>query len=376
MRIPKAALAPALALALGLGAPFSPARALGAAGPSAGALGPAGSNLGAAGRSAGAGARLEGGPFLPYRFNRATLSSETPIRGRVEIEGRKWDGQVQLLFAGESRAATESFDTAFYLDEDFRSIEARALTVSGEIELEIDLSGMTGFGADMTAAEGELRRVMRSLYPPPRGETGTGPAAGRLSLEGMSLETAAFRALGLFKPAPRPAPLAILGAAALASILAAALPRAGSRRGRAATALCLAAALLGAGAICLASPPPLLFRAVFPTREPGLQLSGYLERRVLLAEGCELVEYGPGAADDERPSAEGGAAAAGGAAPEIADGAAVLALLPPRGEIPLDVVAPEGSRARFSPPPLVVARDGWLYSGGRTSIGWTVRESR
>lgn len=305
--------------------------------------------------------RLEGAAPLPYRINRATLASDTPILGRVEVEGVRWDGSSTPLSRAEAGAATGSLDLAFYLDEDFRSLSLRADTLAGPAGLELDLSSATGLGSGAGAEEAAARRAMRALHPPPaRGDARPFSAAPLVRLEGLSLQTAAFRVLGNLGRPPSPFLMALLAASALSAALAAALPRKDGRRGRASIIACLGSSAALAAVACLAPPGPLLRRALFPTGDTSLALPGALTLTRSRNAGFELAEYGP--ADGSESTGEWGAA---------------LVLLPSEGGIPLEEVAPEGSLARFSPPPLLRSVEGsLLIEGGRASTGWIVRAGR
>jgi len=300
---------------------------------------------------------LEGGPFRPYDFNRAVLASESVLRGRIEARGRRWDGSEAALFEAELDAATTRADLAFYLDEDFRSLSIRAPEAG--LELEVELAGAGGFGAAAGEEEEAVRDALRALIPPPPPSSRSGFArAARLPLGGLVLQAAAYRAVGFFARPPRALPLAALGAAALLAAVAAALPRKDGRRGRASIALGLGGSLGLALGICLAAPPPELFRARFPAGAPEAALSGALERRVERNHGFLLVEYSPaesqaGADLVLLPSCEGG-----------------------RG-IPLDSFAPALSRSRFSSPPLVTSGEvGFLVRAEDGAIGWVLDAGR
>ena len=62
----------------------------------------------AAAAAAAPGLRLEGGPFRPYRINRAVVADDEGLLGRLELWGLRWDGRADwgetpvLLVVGAS----------------------------------------------------------------------------------------------------------------------------------------------------------------------------------------------------------------------------------------------------------------------------------
>jgi len=317
--------------------------------------------------------RLEGGPLLPYRFNRALLASEAGLRGDIVATGVRWDGSRAVLFRSAVAATTDSFEVAFYLDEDFRSLELRAGTAAGEAGLSLDLSRSTGLGAPADPAEAATRSAMRELRPPIKALPSEA-VPRRMPLDGLDLLTAASRAASTLFDPPYPwAAIALLAAAAIAAAVAAALPRrgegdeaagGGAKKGGFSfpSALFTLGGILAvsAAAALLASRPPVLYRAIFPSRDPSLTLSGYLERRSSARGGYALVQYSP-------PS-EGPA--------ELAESAILVAIeVPPGSRLPLDEAAPAAARVRFSPPPVVAERGGSFFLEGN-SVGWVLDETR
>lgn len=308
---------------------------------------------------------IEGGPFLPYRFNRAGLVSEAGIRGAIEAVGIGWDGTRTPLFGTRVEASTERLEIAFYLDEDVRALEIRSDTLEGEARLRLEFAQETGFGAASDPAEMKTRRAIRELRPPPMIPLSRPPARS-LSLDGLDLRAAAASAAeSLFGPPYPTVALAVLALAALAFAVAPALrrkawtdgARASSARRSSLLAIGLCSALLVAVAVAaLAARKPALYVADFPTRDPSLTLSGTLERGEAEKRGYALATYAP-----RREGTE-----------DIEGTARLAAFDFPHGSgLPLDEVASASARVRFSPPPMLSSRGDELVLVG-SSIGWII----
>lgn len=55
-------------------------------------------------------ARLEGGPFVPYRINQGRLVLDEGLQGEVELVGRRWSGAQVSLFRTRVAARTQVLD--------------------------------------------------------------------------------------------------------------------------------------------------------------------------------------------------------------------------------------------------------------------------
>lgn len=304
-------------------------------------------------------ARLDGGPFLPYRINRASLAADEGLLGDLELDGRRWDGTAIPLFRAQLGAQMGRTEIAFYLDEEVRGLEVRLAGVGEPRVLQLDLTRAEG---REPPGETKLRARMRALDPPLRFAPSARPPA-RFALEGSDLGSAGVRVAAILFGVPiSRTPLIFLGLSSLAAALAAALPRSGGRRSALAVILPLAAALAVTPLVALlAPPPPTLFRAAFPGHDPSAPVSGVLERRIEERTDHTLISYAAS-------QAEAGALAQRGRVELVG-----LSALPEQG-IPLEEVAAPGSILRLFPAPVVTNRDGQLRLGGRGFIlGWVVR---
>jgi len=297
------------------------------------------------------GPRLEGGPFLPYRINHATVSREEGLTGRLELLGQRWDGGKVPLFRTEVEGRTQAVDVVFYLDEDIRSLELRA-PGAGPAHVEL----VREEGSD--PAEAALRQRMRRFNPPAHLET-SGTPPERFSLGGTDLGMAGFQAsYALFLLPISRLPLAPLAGFALVAVFAAAL----GRRGPALRAgAVLAATVLG---VYLAAPKPTLYRIVFPAEGPEARMSGVVERRIEERPGARHVVYAAG-------QEEGGIQAHGGSTELVGLWA------PARTGISLEELVPPGARVRFSSPPLATLEHGETrLTAPEFVTGWVLHERR
>ena len=338
---------------------------------------PAQTPLAAPGSSGGSDLRLEGGPFLDYRINRARLLSDSGIEGLVRVEGRLWDGRSVDLFAARAAASTGAMDIAFYLDEGMRGFEVLVDGPVGTERLEVDLATETASepataGSAPTAGGGrtEVVALLRGLEPPTRVALGP-PLPPAIDIENSSLSGAGSRALSAFaRPAPRRAwPILLLLAAV--GIVAAGVPRPEGRRRRLALILpCAAAASATVGLAFAAAPVSTLFVAVFPAYRASAPLSGVLDRRVEPRAGYSLVSYAPGQAEGKSQAALPVPARPGGSIELLGIAAPVE-----RG-IPLDDLDQLGSDLRFASPPSITSRGGRLLVGADELLtGWVVHDS-
>ncbi|HNX31523.1 MAG TPA: hypothetical protein PKM35_07955 [Holophaga sp.] len=295
----------------------------------------------AAAATASPGLRLEGGPFRPYRINRAAVVDDEGLLGRLELWGLRWDGARVLLFRAPVAARTRSLDADFYLDEDIRNLE-----------VVVDEPG-AGRSATFEAAapgtpdpaEAALRLRMRGLEAPLLiVQHGDGPAA--FDFRGSDVVTAAFQASSaLFTLPVDRAPLLLLGAFALVALAASA-----SRRREARALVILAALGTTAAVFSLAAPRAVLFSLVFPDGK----VPGTVRRTVREAPGCTRIAY---------VDAEG------------SGGLELVALRAPAGTgIPVDDVVPPGGQVRFSSPPTITGER--LMTSEAFTTGWVLHAGR
>jgi len=293
--------------------------------------------------------RLEGGPWLPYRINRAKVAGDEPFKGLVELRGRLWDGSSRLLFRSEATARTRTMPIAFYADEEIRSLE-----------LAIDGREAARAASLDPLPPGEADR-MRALVPPQRLAAGRNAPAS-LALEGAVAAQAGARiASRAFVPRMPVEALAVLAVSALAAAAAAALGRRDGRRSGASVALALAAALGGAtGAALAATPAPTLYRAALPLEEPSTPLWGTIYRTETPFDGWRLVEC-------RTENAQDGESGKRLVLLGIASGAG-------RG-IPLEPLGEPDRPIRLSAAPLIVGREGsFLVESEYFLMGWAIHE--
>ncbi len=311
-------------------------------------------------------ARLEGGPFLPYRINAATLKDPSGLIGEMRLEGRSWDGSRLPLFEGRNAASSSSAELHFYLDEDIRSLVLTAADASGQVSIELDLSAEENRQGALGPAELAERDRMRALSIPPRLAAPISPEGGSLVLEASDILAAARLASSrFFAPQRPPIAITVLAISALGLALASLLRRGGPRLRGAGIGLGIALALAGAiVAAAMAAPGPWLFRAAFPPAAQGSQVSGVLERRLELRPGYTLVSFAPGEAESSpAPLQKWPALLFIGFSTSGAAG------------IPLAELGPEGSLMRLSPAPMVSSRGGSMtLRSGSFTTGWIVNE--
>jgi len=297
------------------------------------------------------GLRLEGGPFLPYRINRATAIREEGFSGSLELVGLRWDGGRVPLSRSEVEGRIQAVALAFYLDEDIRSLE---LAARGEAPLRLDLAGEPALGA----AETDVRKRMRGFDPPAHLEAaGTPPE--RFSLGGADLVMAGFQAsYALFSLPVSWVPLAPLAGLAGVAVVASALGRRGAVLSGVAA---LATTLL---VVPLAAPRPMLYRVVFPGEGPETRVSGVVERRIEERAGYRQVVYAAGQAE-------------GSVYPQ-AGSAELVGLWAPGGTgLPVEEVVPSEALVRFSTPPLAISgRGGTRLSAPDFVTGWVLHARR
>jgi hypothetical protein len=296
---------------------------------------------------------LDGGPFLPYRFNRAVASDEDGLFGKVELTGRRWDGSRVPLFRTRLTARSRTVDLTFYLDEDIRSLELQS---EGDPKtLLLDLADQDGEGAGATRAEIDLRNRMRRLDPPSR-PMPDGTPSERLFLAGTDIVMAGYQASSAFGLAPPRMPLLLLTGFAFAALVIAA-----------SSALWKTAARTGAIMLSLgmtlviskvAIPRPVLFTAAFSEVGPGARISGPLQRQVEKRLDYTRISYSADPEEGHRTPGSGTVELVG-------------IWVPSGPGIPLAEVVPPGALVRFSSAPMLNGEGERLVSK-EFITGWVV----
>jgi hypothetical protein len=317
------------------------------------------------------GLRLVGGPWLPYRFATAKLEAQEGITGTVSVTGTYWDDSSRLLFSARSRAWSASFDLAFYVDEDLKSLDIRAETAAGPRELSVDLSAAALAEAAPGAEEVARRAAMRALpFPYLNPHVGRPPA--KVAFTSVDLRAAAIQATeACLVREPPIASLAALAVLALLAGLLGSLWPAPARRGSAKERLAgtglppprllgparLAVALLAlAATLALLPATPLLTRVELPRPDATGGYRAVLEARRGMAASVRVTDFAP----------------SGDPGPGGSHLALIAAATPgPRG-IALDLVVPAGRDCVFSSRPLVTLREGNPeLRFAEPSLGWT-----